>query len=81
MSRRSKGTAAAGAVRASQGLQRRGVEDTVARRRLCMMEDGAALNGGKSDIDVSIISEKSLLILKHDWQVVTLNPREVTWIL
>ena len=47
---RSKGTAAAETARASQGLQRRGVDDTVARRRWGKMEDGAEVDGAKSDI-------------------------------
>ena len=50
---RSKGTAAAETARASQGLQRHGVDDTVARRRWGKMEDGAEVDGAKSDIDMS----------------------------
>ena len=49
----SKGTAAAETARASQGLQRHGVDDTVARRRWGKMEDGAEVDGAESDIDMS----------------------------
>ena len=69
---RSKGTAAAETARASQGLQRRGVDDTLARRRWGNMEDGAEVDGAKSDIYCYVQSEN--ISPKHPKNSYTAGP-------